>query len=254
MTWKVATSKKGQRSPPPLPMYERVVLKHVPTMVRRRYDRDLNVIDENNEGRSEDDEVEDLDDSFDDNKIYNEAEDDTHANLNTEHDSQSCTEISSINNMEPSSSMLSDDSISKDAEDDETLYLNKCPIGPEPLSGSCSKDCEDVDLVRYMDANVENKVHENELGSQSKGKGAEDANERKDDDDGAEDASVAKYIYTSVGNEVQDNEQGFHEEDNKNKGDGAEDESVSSNCKDVSVQDEVQGNQHGTFDNKLGMT
>lgn len=26
---------------PPLPMYERKVLRHVPTMVRRRYDRDL---------------------------------------------------------------------------------------------------------------------------------------------------------------------------------------------------------------------
>ena len=36
--------KKEQKSPAPLPMYRPVVLRHVPTMVRRRYDHHLQSI------------------------------------------------------------------------------------------------------------------------------------------------------------------------------------------------------------------
>ncbi|KNA22719.1 hypothetical protein SOVF_031850 isoform A [Spinacia oleracea] len=239
---------------PPLPMYERKVLRHVPTMVRRRYDRDL------------------------DNKL-----DDTIGLPSKGGESQNDDEV--VPDANPASVIDVDDFV--DDEDDDDLHSHfedeqDTQILCVKHFGSSAKDnksesggAEEANLASIMNVNVEDKIEDDAQFENDEDMQVEDD---KSEYDGTKDANVTtNYVEDSDQDEVEDkdhensdnsclkdsdqdevkdndhkfvdNKQDVQVEDNKSENDGTKDANIANNYVEDSDQDEVEDKDHEKFDN-----
>ncbi|XP_021735405.1 dentin matrix acidic phosphoprotein 1-like isoform X2 [Chenopodium quinoa] len=232
----------------PLPMYEYKVLKHVPTFVRRRYDRDLDhklsdatldLSSEDGESRGDDGAeasnhaaVSDFDD---------EAEDELQADFNNEQDSQTYTD---------DMGMFSEDSKSESggAEDEDIVYVGLDDVEDSRSEGNGTKD---VSIVSdYVDDSVKDEVEDKDQGNSDNKQGFQSEDGKSIGDDGAEDSSPAAVINLDnllVNNEAEDKQTYTEDFDSiqstngsKSESGGAKDADLTSN-KDANVEDEIEG-------------
>ncbi|XP_019107259.2 uncharacterized protein LOC104902589 isoform X2 [Beta vulgaris subsp. vulgaris] len=216
------------RAPPPLPMYERVVLKHVPTMVRRRYDADLEKLIQ---GLSSEDSKSDGDHgaqdanpaaiSDEDDCVNDEAEDQMYTN--SDPDTQTCTEDFGSNDLGSSMS----------------TYLKS--------SSSQRGGAEDVSLADSIEFHVEDKIEDDGHAKYDN----DDQEDCKDKDDGFMDTiNLAHHVDDSVKNEILDNEQGILVEDSKSDM-GGTDEAKLATFVDAN-EDTLDDDAHAIYDNDQG--
>ncbi|XP_074307700.1 uncharacterized protein LOC141642712 isoform X11 [Silene latifolia] len=279
MVYKTQASKKsieedrcklqGRCSPPPLPMYRPVALKHVPTMVRKRYERSdvepLHQIEDvpTNDGEFEDDG--DLDDEgglLSENISSEQVECQQNEVENSIDDCETgiYNEIVSSRDIQPTD--LHSENI--ESEDDESKVANTAPIVDSNLDEGETQDKrpslalhseyserkDDEPEFAYhapiVDSNLENVFQDKRLVDFSNEQG-----DIKDEYNGAEDAKTAsypsaKYDSLDMTGRNSTDEQGLHLEDNKRDGD--ESEGNSSFCTTASLKSEAEVIECGSFD------
>ncbi|XP_057527784.1 uncharacterized protein LOC130806643 isoform X2 [Amaranthus tricolor] len=170
--------KKEQKSPAPLPMYRPVVLRHVPTMVRRRYDHHLQSItlstQDNSKNESEEAEAAEDPSAANSEMDDTETEHDILASLGTEHDTEEFG--------------------SSDFGSNTSLQL---------ISEVDHETRKDTDVCSYQVLNEANDEVENkELGNlYNQGMHSEDG---KSDGDGAEDDNLVHFVDDYLEDKIQD--------------------------------------------------
>ncbi|XP_021724680.1 uncharacterized protein LOC110691998 isoform X2 [Chenopodium quinoa] len=238
----------------PLPMYEYKVLKHVPTMVRRRYDRDLDhklsdaTLDlSSKDGESRGDDGAEASNHAAVSDFDDEPEDELHADFDNEQDSQTYTD---------DMGMFSEDSKSESggAEDENIVYVGLHEVEDSRSEGNGTKD---VNIVSdYVDDSVQDEVEDKDQGNSDNKQGFQSEDEKSIGDDGAEDSSPAAVIDLDdlvVNNEAEEtqtytedfrcNEFGQSTNDSKSESGGAKVADLTSN-KDANVEDEIEGDGH----------
>ncbi|XP_074307701.1 uncharacterized protein LOC141642712 isoform X12 [Silene latifolia] len=240
MVYKTQASKKsieedrcklqGRCSPPPLPMYRPVALKHVPTMVRKRYERsDVEPLHQIEDVPTNDGEFEDDGDLDDEGGLLSE-------NISSEQ--VECQQ----------------NEVENSIDDCETGIYNEIvssrDIQPTALHSEYSERKDDEPEFAYhapiVDSNLENVFQDKRLVDFSNEQG-----DIKDEYNGAEDAKTAsypsaKYDSLDMTGRNSTDEQGLHLEDNKRDGD--ESEGNSSFCTTASLKSEAEVIECGSFD------
>ncbi|XP_057528008.1 uncharacterized protein LOC130806820 isoform X2 [Amaranthus tricolor] len=207
----------GGKSPAPLPMYRPVALKHVPTMVRRRYDPDLRR--PTSDGSKNISEAESINDSpvVVSGVDETEVEHDTLASLGTEHDTQINTE--EFGSSDFGSKSVSDCELQVDGAHEDGIHA------ATDLEDSTSNNTlMEHNTLANMDTEL---VFSSKDFRSISSMNSEDSS--KSADDGAKGVNISSSVSTSVENRQDnvhaksDNEQGFALEDlndSKSKVDG----------------------------------
>ncbi|XP_074307703.1 uncharacterized protein LOC141642712 isoform X14 [Silene latifolia] len=236
MVYKTQASKKsieedrcklqGRCSPPPLPMYRPVALKHVPTMVRKRYERsDVEPLHQIEDVPTNDGEFEDDGDLDDEGGLLSE-------NISSEQ--VECQQ----------------NEVENSIDDCETGIYNEIvssrDIQPTEYSERKDDEPEFAYHAPIVDSNLENVFQDKRLVDFSNEQG-----DIKDEYNGAEDAKTAsypsaKYDSLDMTGRNSTDEQGLHLEDNKRDGD--ESEGNSSFCTTASLKSEAEVIECGSFD------